>query len=31
MTEMIKAIAIASHSIIMGKDTPLHINPKKLD
>ncbi len=30
MTEIIKAIAIGSHSIIMGKDTPSRINPKKI-
>jgi len=31
MTEIIKAIAIATHSIIMGKDTPSRINPKKIN
>ncbi len=31
MTEIIKAIAIATHSIIMGKDTPSRINQKKMD
>ncbi len=31
ITEIIKAIAIASHTIIMGKETPSRINTKKID
>ncbi len=31
MTEIIKAIAIAAHSIIMGKATPSRINTKKIN